>query len=283
MADTLKHKITFQELGGLDTLGLAGILPAFTATTPGLAPASGGGTTAFLRADGTWSAPTVAAAGIVVGSSTVSGGTSGNYAFNNAGVYGEKTPAQVTADLGVFAPGIKGLAPPSGGGSVNFLRADGTWAAPPGGGGSIVVGTTPITGGATGNFLYDNAGVTGERTIAQTTAALSLFTPTLQGLVPLSGGGTLNFLRADGTWVPASGPATSITVGTTTLVSGTSGNYEYNNAGVLGERTPAQVTATLSLFTAAVQGVVAASGGGTGNFLRADGAWVAPPTGGAAT
>ena len=39
------------------------ILNEFTATLKGLAPASGGGTTNFLRADGTWAAPPAAAAG----------------------------------------------------------------------------------------------------------------------------------------------------------------------------------------------------------------------------
>ena len=39
--------------------------------------------------------------------------------------------AAQTALLNVFASGLKGLAPASGGGTTNFLRADGTWAAPP--------------------------------------------------------------------------------------------------------------------------------------------------------
>ena len=38
-------------------------------------------------------------------------------------------------------------------------------------------------------------------TTAQATAMLDQFTSGLQGLVPGSGGGTVNFLRADGTWV----------------------------------------------------------------------------------
>jgi hypothetical protein len=42
-------------------------------------------------------------------------------------------------------------------------------------------------------------------TSTQLTADLNLFTSALQGLVPASGGGTTNFLRADGTWAPASG------------------------------------------------------------------------------
>lgn len=40
------------------------------------------------------------------------------------------TPAQVTAMLDIFTSTLKGLVPQSGGGSVNFLRADGTWAVP---------------------------------------------------------------------------------------------------------------------------------------------------------
>lgn len=38
--------------------------------------------------------------------------------------------------LPLVASGAAGLAPASGGGTTNFLRADGTWAAPAGGGGS---------------------------------------------------------------------------------------------------------------------------------------------------
>lgn len=44
------------------------------------------------------------------------------------------TAAAQTALLDVFASGAKGLVPASGGGTVNFLRADGTWNAPAGGG-----------------------------------------------------------------------------------------------------------------------------------------------------
>lgn len=39
----------------------------------------------------------------------------------------------------------------------------------------------------------------------QATTLLDVFTDALQGLVPLSGGGTANFLRADGTWVAPGG------------------------------------------------------------------------------
>lgn len=44
--------------------------------------------------------------------------------------------------------------------------------------------------------------------------------------------------------------------------------------------TAAQATAILDVFTAALKGLVPLSGGGTTNFLRADGAFAAPPSGG---
>lgn len=52
------------------------------------------------------------------------------------------TAAQVTAMLDAFTSAAKGLVPASGGGTTNFLRADGTWAAPSGGsGGALTVNT----------------------------------------------------------------------------------------------------------------------------------------------
>jgi hypothetical protein len=43
------------------------------------------------------------------------------------------TGTQATALLDAFTSSLKGLAPASGGGTANFLRADGTWASPGGG------------------------------------------------------------------------------------------------------------------------------------------------------
>ncbi len=61
------------------------------------------------------------------------------------------TGTQATALLDTFTSGAKGLVPASGGGTTNFLRADGTFAAPPGGGGGS-------PGGSTGEVQYNNAG-----------------------------------------------------------------------------------------------------------------------------
>lgn len=51
------------------------------------------------------------------------------------------TATQLTAELNLFSDTLKGLVPLSGGGTTNFLRADGTWAAPSGGGGITTIGT----------------------------------------------------------------------------------------------------------------------------------------------
>ncbi|MES2816764.1 MAG: hypothetical protein V4720_17815, partial [Pseudomonadota bacterium] len=61
------------------------------------------------------------------------------------------TGTQVTGILDTFSSGAKGLAPASGGGTANFLRADGTWAAPAGGGGGS-------PGGSNGEIQFNSAG-----------------------------------------------------------------------------------------------------------------------------
>ena len=123
-----------------------------------------------------------------------------------------------------------GLLPKLGGGTSNFLRADGTWAAPPGGGGdNDQVGvdsgaTAGYLGAASGdgvlragsqlsytdggdfvtldvneaNIKLDDLGAPDDNTDLNATTAK-------HGLLPKLGGGTSNFLRADGAWAAAGG------------------------------------------------------------------------------
>jgi hypothetical protein len=66
------------------------------------------------------------------------------------------TATQATALLNTFTSGLKGLAPASGGGTSNFLRADGTWAAPSA---ALTAPTNPTDDGkvayaSAGNLAY---------------------------------------------------------------------------------------------------------------------------------
>jgi hypothetical protein len=70
--------------------------------------------------------------------------------------------------------------------------------------------------------ITSGAGDVEELTGTQFTTLIDIFTSTLRGAVPASGGGTTNFLRADGTWAAAAGTA-----------AGSSGNVQYNNSGVM--------------------------------------------------
>ena len=91
----------------------------FGAAQAGVVPSSGGGTTTYLRADGTWAAPPGATSGTVTNIATTAPLTGG--------------PITGTGTLGVstFGSGNSGVVPSSGGGTSNFLRADGNWAVPP--------------------------------------------------------------------------------------------------------------------------------------------------------
>lgn len=97
-------------------------------------------------------------------------------------------------------------------------------------------------------------------TPAQINAMLPAFTSALNGLVPASGGGTVNFLRADGTWaVAGTGTVTAISIVNANGVSGSSsGGATPALTIVLGAITPTSVAATAGV--SAVTGFTAGSG-----------------------
>lgn len=103
-----------------------------------------------------------------------------------------------------------------------------------------------------------SSAVPADITSTQLTADLNQFTTSLQGLVPGSGGGTVHFLRADGSWVtPASGSLTPTVITTnTTLVAGN--RYICNSS--------SQLTLTLPT-SSSVGDEIAIIGLGTGGWL----------------
>jgi hypothetical protein len=107
-------------------------------------------------------------------------------------------------------------------------------------------------------------------TVAQTTAMLDTFTDSLKGLAPASGGGTSNFLRADGTWAPAGvGSVTSVGVSVpATSIFGVTGS-------------PVTSSGTIDITTTGTQGglpyfsstsqLASTSAGTAGQFLQSNG------------
>jgi hypothetical protein len=182
------------------------------------------------------------------------------------------TETQVTAMLNLFTSSLQGLTPASGGGTTNFLRADGTWAAPSGS------GVSSISINSTNGFAGTSSG--------GSTPALTIET-TVTGI--LYGNGTAvaaavagNFptLNQNTTGTAASVTGTNV-VTNSNLAQMATETIKGNNTGSTGnalDLTTTQVTAMLNLFTSSLQGLTPASGGGTTNFLRADGTWAAPST-----
>jgi hypothetical protein len=90
----------------------------------------------------------------------IPGGVNGSIQYNNSGNFGGYTLTQLTALLNVFTATLQGLVPASGGGTTNFLRADGTFAAPPGTGSSravVNVTSAPYNARSDFQFLSDGA------------------------------------------------------------------------------------------------------------------------------
>lgn len=102
------------------------------------------------------------------------------------------TQAQITSLCNPFSASLLGCAPASGGGTVNFLRADGSWALPPG----------AITPGGTSGQVQTNNGAGGLAGITNTqlTALINLATASLPGALPAWPNNTTTFLRGDGSY-----------------------------------------------------------------------------------
>jgi hypothetical protein len=146
-------------LGGTGATTVNGALAAL-----GISPLPGG-TTDYLRADGTWDVPPGGGLSLPAGDLGGTSGapvvrsvngvvTSGEYARGNGAALAMS--AILAADLPTATAGAKG-AIQLGGGTVNYLRADGTWDAPPGGSTTLAGDTdTAISSPATGQGLVWN-------------------------------------------------------------------------------------------------------------------------------
>ena len=103
--------------GNVEVLTMAqatAMLNPFSSTLQGMAPASGGGTTTFLRADGTWAAPAGAGS---------PGGSTAQMQFNNAGAFAGASEVLVENNQLRLAA-TASLTAPAGGGTRLVGRSD---------------------------------------------------------------------------------------------------------------------------------------------------------------
>jgi hypothetical protein len=209
----------------------------------------------------------------------------------------------------VFTSTTNGLAPASGGGTTNYLRADGTWDVPPGTGGvtfanpTASVGPTATNGTAVTAMRSDaapainltaNYTFTGQWTFSRTgtTSALQIYANSTNWQCVAGFSGSAEFLINAVSFSGA--PSIGLAVGNNRYLQVTAGNVDIQLGATLtvastSVRDGAILTsgtvaaARLPSFGTAAAGIVPASGGGTTNFLRADGTWAVPSGGGGTT
>ena len=166
------------------TLTLAAITPTTIVATGAVSGTNLSGTntgdqtitlTGNVTGTGTGSFATTIAANVVTNAmlAQVATGTFQGRITAATGNVETLTGTQATSLLDPFSSTLKGLAPLSGGGTANFLRADGTWAAPAGGGGfsyTVVNKTAGYTETTTSGCLIIEANLAAGFTITLPTA-----------------------------------------------------------------------------------------------------------------
>lgn len=194
------------------------------------APLAGGGNLATNRTLSITAATTAAAGSMSAADKTKLDAITGTHTGTNTG---DETSGTILSKLSAA----------SGGGTTNFLRADGTWAAPPGGGGGL-------TDGDKGDVVVGASGTT--LTVESATPAGGVFnvtgafrTTTAAGALQVSAigaAGTFNTYIGDPAFVAplttgslnvsiGSGAGAQLTTGISNILVGTNAGYAISTAG----------------------------------------------------
>ena len=118
-----------------------------------------------------------------MGNNTFLGNISGGSAPASA-----LTTTQATAALNQFSSSLKGLVPASGGGTTNYLRADGTWVAPSGGGASAVPQLTDFAGSVASNVFTIGASCSSSLPCRVAVNGIGIFTMTSPQTITINSG-----------------------------------------------------------------------------------------------
>jgi len=208
---------------------------------------------------------TAAATGISVGTTTVSNGTTGYILYDNAGILGNLATTGSGSVVLATSPSISGLMVTSSFTATGLVtNSDLTNASTTVNGqtctlgGSctvtatgITVGTTTVSSGTSGYILYDNSGTLGNLGTTGSGNVVLMTSPSVSGLTVTSSFTAIGLVTNTdlanasttvngqtctlGGSCTVTAAATGITVGTTTVSSGTTGYILYDNGGTLGD------------------------------------------------
>lgn len=218
---------------------------------------------------------TAAAGSVAVGTTTISGGTTGRVLYDNAGVLGEYTGTQLTAQINAATASLSGALPAWPNNTTTFFRGDGTYAAI--GCANLPALTNDVTtsGCAATLATVASAGTTGSSTAIPvitinakgltttiTTAAVIAPAGTLTGAT-LASGVTASSLTSLGTITSL----TATTINAFTLGGAISGGGNNINNVIIGASTPLAGTFTTLTANTSITSPVHAGGSGAASTL----------------